>query len=752
MDFSPSTYAFHETWNAFHAAVALAVVDVAVLTLVVVVDVVESAPATAGMLKPVAAMIATAAKDLMLTLFMSSPFKNRIDCRKRNCERGVRTLLDYWEMAVSCLGMDSTRLEYVKTSRRIDCAELTRTEIPRSVESKDGDLTHATRTVGECPWRRSRETPVTTERRPRVTSAALETLRSAGSHPVVRGFPEGAIVVFDDELRYLCAGGDGLAIVGLSQEDIEGKTIFEIFPRGVSTVLEPAYREALDGVESTLDIEFGGRTFLHRIAPLRDDEAEIVGGIGFALDVSASREAERALRESERTLRDERRRLRDAEDIGHAGSWEWDIASDVITWSDGLFDLHGLARVDFTEGYAQAASKVHPDDREVVDAAMETCRQGESVHFRYRVARAGDGQMRWFDSHASGVLEGGTLIRLVGAVADVTEQVLAEADVIEANSFLTAVLLASPDYTFITDVRTGAMVYGSKDRDLLGRTTKETEKIGGEAIATLVHPDDQAAIRSLNQSAESAQDGEVLAIRLRLRHADGSWRWMSRHVVPFRRDSSGKVIEVLGVMRDVTEVVRAEERLFHDALHDELTGLPNRSLLLDRMVEALARSVRDRREISVLFCDLDGFKTVNDTAGHATGDALLIEVAHRLRNTLREGDTVARVGGDEFVLIVEPWNRPNNDATIGGREDANAGTLGVEVARRVIKAMNVPFTINGVDFAVTVSVGVTYGSLISSHALGPDRASEIIAEADKAMYRAKREGKNQFRVHGADEA
>jgi diguanylate cyclase (GGDEF)-like protein/PAS domain S-box-containing protein len=598
----------------------------------------------------------------------------------------------------------------------------------------------------------SKANVVSTERAARLTPSALETLRSAGSHPVVRGFPEGALVVFDRELRYICAGGDGLAIVGLTRDLIEGKTIFEVFPREVSATLEPAYRAALDGVEATLDIEFGDRTFMHRIAPLREDDDEIVAGIGFALDVTAARNAERALRASEGSLREERRRLRDAEDIGHAGSWEWDIASDVITWSDGLFDLHGLARVDFSGGYAQAASRVHVDDREAVDAAMARCRQGESAHFRYRVARASDGAMRWFDSHASGVMEHGVLVRMVGAVADVTDQVLAEAEVIEANSFLTAVLLASPDYTFITDVRTGAMVYGSKDRDLLGRTTAETEKIGAEVIISLVHPDDQEAIRALNLSAENASDGDVLELRFRLRHADGSWRWMSRHVVPFRRDASGKVIEVLGVIRDVTEVVHAEEQLFHDALHDELTGLPNRSLLIDRLMEALARSARDEREISVLFCDLDGFKAVNDTAGHATGDALLIETANRLRNTLREGDTVARVGGDEFVLIVEPWNRPDSEVSAGVRGAASAGALGVEVAQRVIRAMNVPFTINGVDFGVTVSVGVTYGTLTTSDATGEERASEIIAEADEAMYRAKHEGKNQIRVYGVDTA
>ena len=482
-------------------------------------------------------------------------------------------------------------------------------------------------------------------------------LRLAGSHPVVRGFPEGVIIVFDRELRYLAAGGHGLSTVGLTQEMIEGKTIYEVFPPAVSATLEQPYRDALIGREATMDIPFGSRTFLHRIAPLTDDEGTIVAGIGFALDVTQARRSEAALRDSAKSLLEERRRLHDAEAIGNSGSWEWDIVTDVITWSDGLFALHGIERTSFDGGYDEAASRVHPDDRATVDEAMAACRRNESVQFRYRALRANDGQIRWFDSRASGVFEEGRLVRLIGAVADVTEQVLAQAEVIEANAFQHAVIAASPDYTFISNVTTGAMVYGSHNRDLLGRSTEETVSLGSDSIDVLVHPDDQAALRALDAQARSLEDGQVLQIRYRLRHTDGTWHWFSRHVVPFRRDASGAVVEVLGVLRDITDVVLAEEQLSHGALHDPLTGLPNRALLLDRLEAALARSSRERREIAILFCDLDGFKQVNDAAGHAAGDAVLVQAATRLGAVVREGDTVARVGGDEFVLVVEPWNR-----------------------------------------------------------------------------------------------
>ncbi len=576
----------------------------------------------------------------------------------------------------------------------------------------------------------------------------MEVLRAAGVHPLVSGFPEGAIVVFDGDLQYLSAGGHGLSLVGLTREMIEGKTIYEVFPYQVSSVLEPSYHRALSGEDVTLDIDFGGRTYMHRIGPLTDSTGVIVAGIGFALDVTEERQSRSALAASEERLRRERHQLREAEAVGHSGSWEWDTVTNVITWSDGLFALHGLDPMTFDGGYAQAASRVHPDDRERVDAALESCRRNEAaIQFRYRVARARDGATRWFDSRASGVFEDGKLVRLRGAVADVTEQVLAEAEVIEANAFLQAVIAASPDYTFITNVQTGAMTYGSRGSELLGGDNEQTEVLGSDAMEALVHPEDQAALRAMNAEAARLKDGEVLQFRYRRRHADGQWHWLSRHVVPFRRDKAGRVVEVLGVLRDVTDAVRAEEQLSHDALHDTLTGLPNRALLLDRLQEALDRSARDGREIAVLFCDLDGFKAVNDSAGHGAGDAVLVETAQRLRGALRESDTVARVGGDEFVLVVDPWKR--ND--IGGRTASDRAPIELRgvterLADRVIDAMRRPFRILGVDHVITISIGIAYQAPSLLDGANASRARQVIEEADAAMYRAKHEGKNRVEV------
>jgi len=242
-------------------------------------------------------------------------------------------------------------------------------------------------------------------------------------------------------------------------------------------------------------------------------------------------------------------------------------------------------------------------------------------------------------------------------------------------------------------------------------------------------------------------------MQYRARHVGGGWRWLNRRITPFRRDAGGRVVELLSVVRDVTDVVEAENRLTHAALHDPLTGLPNRARLMQRLEAALVRGRRDGREVAVLFCDLDGFKQVNDSGGHAAGDAVLLETARRLESVLRTGDTVARVGGDEFVIIVEPWDRRDRS----GRPSPPAPddrVLAIRVAQRVAAAMRDPIRVDGESYVVTMSVGIAYGDFVGvvgglgGGIEGPDgvSADQVLHAADLAMYRAKDHGKNCYEV------
>ena len=168
---------------------------------------------------------------------------------------------------------------------------------------------------------------------------------------------------------------------------------------------------------------------------------------------------------------------------------------------------------------------------------------------------------------------------------------------------------------------------------------------------------------------------------------------------------------------------RAVEEAVHEALHDSLTGLANRSLFLDRMRHALARAERDTEPVGVLFCDLDGFKTVNDSLGHRTGDRLLVMVAERLAECLRPGDTIARLGGDEFAVLLEELREPGDAA---------------RAAQRLLDALASPFELRDREFYVSASIGI---------AAGHGDAETLLRDADLAMYRAKSRGKGRYAVY-----
>ena len=222
-------------------------------------------------------------------------------------------------------------------------------------------------------------------------------------------------------------------------------------------------------------------------------------------------------------------------------------------------------------------------------------------------------------------------------------------------------------------------------------------------------------------------DGEVLAIgatadadevKLELGPDDALAAWFSR---PIDDEELAYLRAVATILGNALSRLRTEERMRHDALHDPLTGLANRTLLRDRLEQALARSVREDLPTGVLFVDLDEFKSVNDYFGHATGDAVLVEIAARLRAVVRPADTVARIGGDEFVVVCE---------------DVDEGAA-LALGHRLEEAIRRPVVLGGSEHALTASIGIS---------LGRDGPDAVMAAADMAVYRAKAAGRGRVEV------
>ncbi|BCM89314.1 putative signaling protein [Abditibacteriota bacterium] len=233
-----------------------------------------------------------------------------------------------------------------------------------------------------------------------------------------------------------------------------------------------------------------------------------------------------------------------------------------------------------------------------------------------------------------------------------------------------------------------------------------------------------------------ARVGGVRARMLRAR--DGKIRPVEMHMTPLR-SAEGEPVGLVLTFRDVTERRALEERLVHQAFHDPLTALPNRALLTSRLLHALNQNLRmsrnERRErnsnddgnscVAVLFLDMDNFKVVNDSLGHAAGDAMLIEIAARLERCLRAGDTAARFGGDEFVILIDDVNNPR---------------YATQIAERIVAALQEPFDVGGQKVYSSPSIGVAFA------ARGNETAEDLLRDADAAMYDAKKRGKACYSV------
>jgi len=255
----------------------------------------------------------------------------------------------------------------------------------------------------------------------------------------------------------------------------------------------------------------------------------------------------------------------------------------------------------------------------------------------------------------------------------------------------------------------------SSGTEVLGYAHRE---LVGINLLALAHPDDaDAARRLLEASADSPGDG--FTVELRMRHADGSWRFVEARARSLLDEP--EVAGIVAIFRDVTQRRALEDEVAHQAFHDSLTGLANRALFKDRVEHALTR--RGNPLPAVLFVDLDGFKAINESVGHAAGDDLLVIVSERLRECVRPEDTVARLGGDEFAVLLDDVADP--------RDVSN-------VARRIIRSMQDPFAVGDKEVFVTASVGVAVHET--------EGVDQLFRDADVALYMAKTQGKGRYVV------
>ncbi len=276
---------------------------------------------------------------------------------------------------------------------------------------------------------------------------------------------------------------------------------------------------------------------------------------------------------------------------------------------------------------------------------------------------------------------------------------------------------------WLWNARRDEISVGATAEEILGHKQGELSSSTDDFVRH-IHPTDRERFKLMLWTVQERAGGKIQS-DFRLRHADNSYRWFELEAASVA-STDRRALRCVGLLRDVTESKRAHERLIHDAVHDNLTNLPNRSLFLDRLSNTILRARKDDQvRPAVLFIDLDKFKNVNNSFGLLVGDSLLLTVARRLQRYLQPEDTLARVGGDQFAMIVL------------GEEDAD-GLAGL--AERLRRSMRSPIKIAGQDIVLNGSMG------ISVYDSDTKNESELLKNAEIAMYRAKREGSDRIEL------
>ncbi|HEX5408044.1 MAG TPA: EAL domain-containing protein [Pseudonocardiaceae bacterium] len=410
----------------------------------------------------------------------------------------------------------------------------------------------------------------------------------------------------------------------------------------------------------------------------------------------------------ERQLLADRRRFEEAQRAARLGTWEWDPWTDQSTWSPMLYELFGMPAGTPVTHHA-FLSLVHPQDRAWVDDLFsKLAKDRKAVDCEYRLVRP-DGAVRVF--RCSGVATAGdTVGMVVGTAQDITEQRAAETRMLRSSQRFTDLVALTP--VGIGLFNDAARLVDANDAlcDLLGFSL---EKLRGRTADQLSHPDDPdafAASIGVGQERGSHRIPQQILVR-----ADGEPVYCELHIAVSVQDDGQRFWLV--VFQDITERRRAAETLRHQATHDELTGLPNRAAVNDLLCRLLSGPTAPAT--AVLFCDIDNFKRVNDSLGHDAGDELLVALARRLEGGLPDGCTVARLSGDEYVIIA-----PDIGA-VGGVET---------LANRVSTLLRTAVPVHGQLVRVTATIGAAVPNG------GPTTGADLLRFADAAMFEAKKRG------------
>jgi diguanylate cyclase (GGDEF)-like protein/PAS domain S-box-containing protein len=501
-------------------------------------------------------------------------------------------------------------------------------------------------------------------------------------------------------LRYIDVNRTFCDMTGYAREEILGMAPFDIFSADRRTIERDYDAIIADGRSSAREVGGYYRRKDGTQVPIETRRRALETEAGWiivatARDVSERRQAELALAASERRFRAVIENSGDAIVL-------YDRERRITYRSPAAARITGYSNEESAN--FRMGDSVLEQDKPLLEAAMERVLHmaglAEEIHYRFRHK---DGSVRWLEGVVTNLLDDPAIHSLVVNFRDVTERKQAEEQLAASELRLRRILEVNAEPTLLTDAQGIILLANAAAGELLGRSEST---LAGSPLGLPLVGDRPAEVEIIRP------DGEQRAAELR-----------------YARAVIGEQASLVVSLHDLSERKKYEHHIEFLANHDALTGLPNRNLLRDRAEQAILQARREGRQLALLFMDLDRFKLVNDSWGHPFGDALLVDMAGRLSAAVREGDTVARLGGDQFVILLPELKRA---------EDAS------RVADKVLASLDRPFEHEDRRVPVTGSIG------IASFPRDGETLEALLQSADAAMYRAKDMGRAGFQFYSAE--
>ncbi|MBU1658045.1 EAL domain-containing protein [bacterium] len=530
---------------------------------------------------------------------------------------------------------------------------------------------------------------------------------------IIDNIPHMVFLKHASDLRYVLFNKAGESLTGLNRHKFLGHSDYDIFPKEQAELFFKKDMETLK-LNSLIDIPqekirtLHGTRILHtQKLTLKDEHGNPSYLLGISEDITERIQIEKALLESQHFLHE-------SQVIANLGSYIFNIQTGLWTSSDVLDSIFGI---DESYNHSQEGwmELIHPDDRVMMHHYFEDEVLGEGKPFNkeYRIIRHNDHAQRWLQGLGKLNFDENKLpMQMIGTIQDITQSKASSDSLLK----LSLAVEQSPNSIVITDLEGKIEYVNTMFTVMSGYSAKELLGQNPRILKSNETPETTYADLWEHITHGKTWEGELIN-----RKKDGSTYIESAMISPVKQ-SDGSISNYLAIKEDITDKKKAEAHIEYLAHFDQLTGLPNRVLLKDRIKYLLNMSQRKNESLAVMFLDLDHFKNINDTLGHTIGDKILIEMAERLKHNIRDEDTVARLGGDEFIMLF-----PNTNSKTA-----------MHIATKLIQAVSKPSIIQQHELTITPSIGI---------AIYPNDGKDfetLLKNADTAMYKVKNDSRNNF--------